>query len=216
MADPVIVEMLQGADKADGRVVSTVDEILGRLVATGQARKMRIPPRLVGVHPKNRNGCGVSAVEVHAHWGKIVFMGYTTVGQNPVCIEDDDSKSIALFTNELQQKTAGLGVVDIDTIKYGSLSNSHTNQFLVALDLEVESDEPLLTVEGRMNKSKVSVDKKLMDAVENGLTWLVLSSSVAKLYPTLPDLVQWARNFVGTTQQAESNIGLLAKIQAHK
>ena len=62
-------------DLADDRIVSAVDEILKELEQQGLADRMSIPPKLMGVHPCNRDGYGISATEVHALGSEIVSMG---------------------------------------------------------------------------------------------------------------------------------------------
>ena len=54
-----IQSLLQG--QAEDRIVSTVDEILRELEQQCLAYRLSIPPRLMGVHPCNRDGYGISA-----------------------------------------------------------------------------------------------------------------------------------------------------------
>lgn len=214
MAEERISKMLSSVGKADARLVSVVDEVLASLEKSGLAYRLRIPPKLVGVHPANRNGYGVSAIEVHALGAEIVKMGWSpVVTRHAVCVEDTDS-TIANFTSKLQSSTIGLGKVDAGTIKYGSLSCSHTNQFLVAVLCEVETTHASLAVDGRMSAGKLGVDEKLADALTGGLEWLVLSSVVPTLYPSLVDLVQCAKNATGAVQRKENEIQVLLKIQS--
>ena len=214
--DPTIVAMLRGLEKTDGRLVSSIDDILQRLLDARMAYQMRIPPKMVGVHPANRGGYGVSAVEVHALGADIVKMGWSPAATaHAVCIEDDESKSIAGFSERLSKSTQGLGVVEASMIKYGSVSCSHTNQFLVAALCGVKSDQESLVVDECISVSKITAsDAKLADALNGGLNWLVLSSTVAKLYPTLAELVQYARNATGAAQRNETEMQALSKIQS--
>lgn len=215
MADPAVVKMLEGIDKSDARLLSIVDDVLKRLVEIGQARYMRIPPKLVGVHPANRSGFGVSAIEVHALGSEIVRRGWLPdATTSAVCMQDDDSKTIAKHSYRLSTTTPGLGVVDQSEIAYGSLACTHTNQFLVAVECEVESEYESLTIEGRMSRNKFPNDRRLLDALDHGLTWLVLKAEVGAAYPQLADIVQWARNATGATQRKESEVEVLVKIQA--
>ena len=64
--DHVIAAQIESIDKEDAQFVAIIDTIVGRLQDQKLAFRIQIPPRLVGVHPANRGGYGVSAVEVHA------------------------------------------------------------------------------------------------------------------------------------------------------
>ena len=214
--DALIANQLESIDKEDAQLISIIDNIVGRLVDQRLAWTMKIPPKFVGVHPANRGGYGVSAVEVHALGRDIVKMGWSTAATaHAVCIEDGPDKSIAKFSVRSSHSTPGLGVVDESTIKYGSLACSHTNQFLVAVLSQIESEHEVLTIAGRMSPAKLGArDPKLAQALEHGLSWLVLSAQVADLYPRLPDLLQHARNATGAVQRLESEFATLSRIQS--
>ena len=214
-ADPIIVDLLASIDHKYAKAVSKVDDILSRLVSQKLAWKLRLPPRQVGVHPSNRGGYAVSAIEVHALGADIVYMGWRPEETaHAVCVEDDACLSIARFSYELSCSDIGLGKVPQEEIKYGSLACSHTNQFLVAVICGVETDDEELAVDGRLSASKLSDDLKLKDALEHGLTWLVISATAASLYPTLCDKVQQARNTPGKAQRQETEVALLVRMQS--
>lgn len=202
-----------------GKAVSVVDDVLENLVAAGLAWRMRLPPRHVGVHPCNRGGYGVSAIHVHDLGRDVVEMGWSpSATAHAVCIEDNAAGDIATFNVRMSSASAGLGKVPGQEIKYGSLSCSHTNQFLVAVLCAVETEEEALVVDiavdKRMSASKLSSDAKLKDALEHGLTWLVISSTVDKLYPGFADIVQDTRNRTGAAQRNETEMQVLLRIQS--
>ena len=213
--DPEIVAKIAALTKQDARLVSGVDEILRIFEDRKLAHRMRLPPKMVGVHPANRNGYGVSSTEVHSIGAQIVDMGWlSSATAHAICIEDGADRKIAAFTSKLAKSTSGLGIVDPSEIKYGSLGCSHTNQFMVAALCGVESEFEKLTLDGKMSVSKISVDPGLKDALENGLSWLVLSSQIDALYPQFADLVQYAMNAPGAVQRNENEMQILVKIQS--
>ncbi len=61
MADPSIIKLLASVEKGDARLVSVVDEVLGKLEEQKLVWRAHIPPCAVGVHPDTRGGYGVSA-----------------------------------------------------------------------------------------------------------------------------------------------------------
>jgi hypothetical protein len=131
--------------------------------------------------------------------------------KDAVCMEDDGRCRI--FTARLSSCSPRLSVPAEGQIKYGSLACSHTNQFLCCLLDEVESDESTIAEQGRMSIAKCC-DVVLSDALANGIEWLVLPAHVGVDYPSLPQLVQSARNATGQVQHQESELQLLLKVHA--
>ena len=77
--DQEIMALIASSDHEDEEgmgVVAAVDKILARLEHTKLAYRLSVPPRLMGVHPCNRNGYGVSAIEMQALGVKIFRMGF--------------------------------------------------------------------------------------------------------------------------------------------
>lgn len=214
--DGEIVAWLAQAKEQDGRLVSVVDSVLDRLEKQGLAYRLSIPARFVGVHHQNRSGYGVSEPEVHALGSEIIGMGWSWQAcSHAVCIEDDDKKSVEQFTLKAKRSSEGLGVARAGEIRYGSLSCSHTNQFLCAVLDEVPCSIPEISSHGRICRAQLeSHDDALKGALSNGLKWLVLKACVGELYPSLCDLVQEACNGPGQSQRSESEMQILLRIQA--
>ena len=62
-----IVALLSGIDKGEKQqVVQAVDKIIGLLEESKLAYRQSINPSLVGCHMVNRNGYGLSPIEVHS------------------------------------------------------------------------------------------------------------------------------------------------------
>ena len=212
-ANPAILRLLREADQT--KLVKTVDDVMKHLVEDDLVYKCRIPSDLVGVHPSNRDGYGVSEEAVHSLGGDIVLLGFSmSATASAVCIEDGDGK-VAEFTKKICNGSEKLASVQPSEIKYGSLSCSHTNQFLRAANAEVPSTNEVLQVGGRINVAKITQnDSELKCALKEGLVWTVLKASVATLYPAFPTMLQAAKNAVGQIQQHETEVQLLMRIQA--
>jgi len=154
--DPEIQRLLQ---QPDDRIVSVVDEVLSMLETQKLAYRFSIPPKMVGVHPCNRDGYGISATEVHALGSEIVRMGWSwSACSHAVCIEDDKDGSIEGYTMTLLQGSDGLGSVAPGQVKYGSLACGHTNRFLCAVLDQVPSEHANLCIDGRMSMTKVTAN----------------------------------------------------------
>ena len=73
----VIVEILLSIDKGRlSQVVQAIDKILCMLEEVKLAYRLTIAPELVGCHMANRNGYGLSAIEVHSVGADIVRLGW--------------------------------------------------------------------------------------------------------------------------------------------
>ena len=199
---------------ADSRLVSVVDAVLEELERNALAWRVQLPPRLVGIHPKNRGGWGVAGGDVHKLGSKIVAMGWSPQATaHAVCVEDPDGTAAA-FTGRLVAESDGLLAANSKDVKFGSLACTHTNQFLVCAAAGVKTDFENIAVNGKMSLHKCGQDEKLREAMTNGLTWLVISSKAVRDFPSLPDLVQAARNATGAVHSREDSIQLLQKAQS--
>ena len=164
--DSSIAKLLASVEKGDARIVSVVDEVLMHLEQKKLVWRAHLPPCCVGVHPDNRGGYGVSAPEVHRLGATITAVGWShDATAHAVAVEDKDRRT-AIFMQNLVVSSPGLGKVDPSEIRYGSLSCSHTNQFLVAALCQVETEQQSLAVGGRMSADMLGGrDPKMKEAL---------------------------------------------------
>ena len=216
-ADPFIEELIRRTKQGDGKLCTTVETILQRLLEQNQAYKRQIYPAEVGIHPRNRDGGGVSWSHVHTLGSNLATLGFVWEEcSHAVCVEDDSQMTIAHFTDKfLAAAHPHLAKANVHRIKYGSLSCSHTNQFLCAAAAAVPCNEPALIEGQRMSLAKICKgDPDMKEAMEKGLKWLVLKATAVKLYPALPDLIQAARNAPGQLHKPESQIQVMMRMSA--
>ena len=209
-----IVSLIEDAKREGGKIVMIVDAILAILLTTKLAHRQTLPPSVVGIHPANRDGLGVSATEVHALGVDITAMGWSPEAcSHAVCIEVDTEGAIIGFTMKVKNESEGLASCTASQIAYGSLSCSHTNQFLCCVIAATPSQHESLCSDGRMSKAMLSdKDQGLSKAIVEGLAWIVLQKEVGLLYPDLPDLIQKARNDPGRAQRQEGEVQVLLRI----
>ena len=213
--NPTIVGLLAKVDNSDRtKIVSTVDTILDILEKENFAYRKQIHPSAIGVHPCNRNGYGISPIEVHALGETIVKLGWSwNACSHAVCIEDDAKSTIGSFTQKLSQSASGLAPKTASDIVAGSLSCSHTTAFLDAVNNAVPTTSLTLAVDDCLPRANiVDRDPKFGEALDKGLNWLVLRSSVAEMYPSLLELVQHAKNVGTEAARRESEVQLLLRI----
>ena len=76
--DESIVELIKAAQTDEGKLSSSAQQLLKRLLDQSQAYIASIKPDEVGIHPANRDGGGVEEAHVHVLGAKIatlVFFG---------------------------------------------------------------------------------------------------------------------------------------------
>ena len=83
-----IVDILSVIDKGEKhQVVAAVDKILALLEESKLVYRQSIQPHLVGCHMVNRNGYGLSPIEVHAVGAEIVKLGWSwSACAHAVCV----------------------------------------------------------------------------------------------------------------------------------
>jgi hypothetical protein len=144
---------------------------------------------------------------------EIVQMGWSfNAVAHATAIEDDSIGTISEFTRTICSSDR-LATFVSGQIKYGSLSRSHTNACLAGVIDEVVCGVESISENGRMSMSKVTAgDAKLKQALEQGIEWFVFRAQVAALYPSLPAIVQQAKNLVGQSQREESELQLMLRM----
>ena len=211
-----IDEILRSLGKSDGvGLGSATDKVLVELESMGWVQKQRLPPRVVGVDPSNRDGMGVNAETVHSLGADILAMGFSwSQVASAVCIEEaPQSKTIRDFNADLAVGSGRLPAPLPEDIKYGSLSCSHTNMFLRCLWAGVESSDEDMSENGHLSLDKVSRrDAEFGRAAREGLEWKILSHKVRSRFPKLLSLVQRARNAPNAATRAEHEVQVMLRM----
>ena len=102
--NPKIVALLASAQdetQVASKICAVVDQITVILLSENLAYYMQIPCRKVGVHPKNRDGYGVSGINSQ-HIGLHIFkLGFSWKAcKDATCFEDGPEKEIELAKND--------------------------------------------------------------------------------------------------------------------
>ena len=159
-----IVSLIEDAKREGGKIVMIVDAILAILLTAKLAHRQTLPPSVVGIHPANRDGLGVSATEVHALGVDITAMGWSPEAcSHAVCIEADTEGAIIDFTMKVKNESEGLASCTASEISYGSLF--HTNQVLCCVLAGIASQHGSLCSDGRMSKGMLAERQRLVQGV---------------------------------------------------
>ena len=216
-----IRELIASALAIDGQekegLVSALEEIFEILIKLELAYYAILPPMRVGIHPDHRYGLGIVASWMHTLMAKIVRMGWSDDGAaGAVCVEDDDDdQTCAKYTINMQQGSELFGTQTMAQIAFGSLAGGHSNQGLVAIKSGAVCEHEILSFEGRMSEAKIVDYRPRMGVkINKGKYWLVLKAIVILLFPSLPRLIQAARQATGQVQNCEGIFELLQCIQS--
>ena len=116
----------------------------------------------------------------------------------------------AIEANDRWIKLSGGLLPELSQLKLLSVGGAHTNGFLRAIRAGCRTTEPKLADEsGKLNKDALCVNRaEFRDAVEHGLSWLVIHAEAQVVWPMLPQLVQKALNTQAEGQQSEVEVML--------
>ena len=199
-----------------GTLVRSMESLYGLLVDSKLMYRQRIPSTFVGVHPLNRDGCGVSTRHIADLTRDLLQLGWSASQFQGICVEVPpvDSAAVLTFNQNLVEQSLGkLAPVSPETMKFATLAGSHTNQVLRCFLNGTLSDVSEVCTEGRLDMMKLQAkDGAFHDACLNGVTWRVVSRQVVERFPAFCKLAQSAANASGHIAREETELQLCRKI----
>lgn len=183
----------------------------------GLLYEVRVHSKYVGVHPLNRDGCGVNARGVHDLINNISHIGFDWGAVKALAVEVDNTSaaSVLEFNRKLVASSQGALAPIEEPIRFVSLEGSHTNQALRCFHYQCSHSSEMLTESGKLSTHKLQLrDAAFADAVQNGLTWRVVSGSVISAFPAMAFVLQAAGNAAGQISQGESEMQLLRRVHS--
>ena len=145
----------------------------------------------------NRDGEGITETGVVRVGDGIGVLGCSkqVLEENAICVEENpNNKKIEQFTKEVTDVSDRLQTVTSGMVKYGSLGNGHSYQFLCSAIDGAAWEGDLADENGRLCKKKlaeVGVDESLLKA---GVEWEVIAYQVDAEFPDIATIVQSAIN----------------------
>lgn len=179
-------------------------------------------PSFVHIHDQNRDGYGAAGLDVHALLGDVLSVGWDWSCPNPIACElsPADVARVERFNLDLVRASEGgecaLAPVEAGSVKFASLSASHTNAMLRLLAAGCPykgtcADQ--VTVSGMLSmESLMKHDPQFHDAATLGLSWTVISQTVMNAYPGLASLIQEAANTGGQIQRKEGELQMARRL----
>lgn len=195
-------------------LVQSVKQILAELASAGLVYQMKLLPKLVGCHPINRDGFGISPSAVHELASSIFSLGFDHGETRCVCVEvRPGDTDINKFNEDMVAMSAGKLAALESEVRYASLCGGHTNQVLRCIAAGVCHDDERMTHHGALCVDKIrSVDSIYADAATHGMNWTVLNYRVPEVFPTLPQLIQASGNATTQISKGEHELQVLRKL----
>ena len=194
--------------KAEDGQMARCGQLLEVLKKHQLAWCQQVNSSLIGVHPENRDGSGISMSHVHRLCSEFYELGFSNDLTNNVAVEVAPGDSSCLNFNSKLALEAGGKLPPAEVIgmlRYGSVSGSHSNMVMRMFLYQVPHADERLTVGGKLSIEKVKLeDPAYAEAIENGMRWTIIASVVIERFPRLPLLLQAAANSQNQVAQTES------------
>ncbi|CAE7453961.1 unnamed protein product, partial [Symbiodinium sp. CCMP2456] len=194
-----------------------MDAVYKLLTDAGLMYTQKVSSTFIGVHPSNRDGCGVSTKHVHDLLADLVSLGWSQSEFKGLCVEVSDSErsSVYQWNKELVDNSDGQ-LPDFPSeahVKYATIGGSHTNQVLRCFLSKVPSSAVGVTDGARLSLNRLQeLDRDFWTACTEGATWRVISGIVPERFPSFCGLAQSAANASGHVAREESELQLCRKI----
>ncbi|CAE7466606.1 unnamed protein product [Symbiodinium sp. CCMP2592] len=208
-------------EAADGeKMVKVVEATLDLLRKNHLLSTMKLEPKLVGVHPSNRDGYGVNPQDVLDLVDSIIDVGFVKGRVHAVGVEVESQHVRDWNSNLFASANGGLGSMEPDLLKVTSICGSHTNSALRLFRDAVPHSNELVCTGGRLSMEMLkNRDPAFHEAATEGLSWDVISAAVAREVPEILELVSRSGNTSLQRREHELQVlrrihGLYCKMQA--
>lgn len=199
-------EAIKGA--SSGTLVQGTQRVYGVLQKHGLLRRQVVQPGLVGCHRENRDGFGLSVKDVSELTTAIKEVGFDHGAINAVAVELSPDDELTFQFNEKLARDSGYMLPSIPRhqLKFASLAGSHTNAALRLIAAGAEHTDGDLCVRGRLALEQVrQVDAEFARAVDEGVSWRIISLQAMEPFPELGPLIQAAANSSGQLARVNMN-----------
>ena len=206
-------EAIKGA--SSGTLVQGTQRVYGVLQKHGLLRRQVVQPGLVGCHRDNRDGFGLSVKDVSELITAIKEVGFDHGAINAVAVELSPDDELTFQFNEKLARDSGymLPSVPRHQLKFASLAGSHTNAALRLIAAGAEHTDGDLCVRGRLALEQVrQVDAEFARAVDEGVSWRIISLQAMEAFPELGPLIQAAANSSGQLARGEHELQIMHRM----
>ena len=200
-----------------GSLVRSMEQVYGLLAEQGLLYEQKVQSSFIGVHPSNRDGCGVSAKHVQELLADLVHLGWSPKEFRGLCVEVSEKERDRVYSwnQELAENSQGQlpPFQSATQLKFATLAGSHTNQVLRCFLAKTPSDFAKLAEGGRLSLSALQAsDSGFYEACMEGACWRIVSQVIPEHFPSFCQLAQAAANASGHVAREESELQLCRKI----
>lgn len=198
---------------------AVVESLLEAMQKTGISKTIRIHPSKIITHPKNRYGCGVTPEDVHESIDDIIQLRWNDSLFKGLCTDvphQHRDEWLRFNTEMVAGSRELLAPVDVNAAEFAALRGNHTvSGHRCILASGKHDSDPDITEHGLLSYSKVINKCPSMELpLTIGAQWTFIPSRFLEAYPGLDCIIQATGNFMNNTAKAESDIQILAKVQA--
>ena len=189
-----IGQLLARAEAGDG-LVKAGEQVLELLRGCNVVQRMRLPPKAVGIHPSNRDGLGINALDVHSLINDVLEVGFVPSLVHAVATEIDGREQRQWNEDLVSSAGGALGVLEGDSLRAVSLCGGHTNFMLRCFLDGVQHEEGPVTLNGKLSLEALQkTDPCFHQAAVQGVEWDLVPLQVLREWPQLADVIQRAGN----------------------
>ena len=200
---------------SDAKIALLKDLMIKECLDYKYAYYMRMHPKMMGVHPTNRGGEGLTWHRAHSRLELIHKAGFSlpAIKENAVGIEDHPiDRHIEKFTLENCALSEHYARYEAGQIKGGTLGAGHANHGFACLHDRVPCTVESISEGGYMSQEKCFVDEGIRKSTTQGLEFLMFRWEIEAHFPELMDMVQSALNATSQAAEGEKWPQLLLKI----
>ena len=214
-ADPIRAILLSYADNNIG-VCGADFQIINILFKKGQCSRKKLHALKVGIHRRNRGSVIGHSMEVPLLMGEISDHFWNPEQcAHALCVEIEagDYEDENAFRDWCESATVDFPIVVRGSLEAVALACSHTNCGLRAIAAGCLSTDTRLGDGVHYDVEVIrKKDKVFAEAVDEGMTWVVVLAVVLQMYPELVELWTVSRNTQGHIQRPENEITGLSKL----
>jgi hypothetical protein len=205
------VQKMIDITKESLNVVSGVQALIDLLEKHNLIYKVKANILQIGVHRLNRDGYGLNAQDCHDLMDDYISVGFSKRAIFCICVEAED-EDLKFNDNLVREADGALGHIEINGIRYVTLSASHTC-FSMRLIMQrvAHSGDPRICVDGKLCPVKASTySEQLAEVLKDGLDVIVFPRELVREVPDLPGLVQSMGN--AGLQRGEHDVQMLLRL----
>ena len=219
-AKPLLLAVIRQYYEPKTGLITLRDRIYKILMQWGLMSLMTVSCDQLGTHPINRWDTSIDPSEVILKVAKLCTSGFSlNETHGAVCVErlpgakgdsyeTANAEVAARSNNMLMSVTKG-------SLRYFTITNSHTNQSMRSAKSGAPCDNPEVSHDGKLNMGKIrTLDPLYADATDEGMKWWCIRAIVEETFPMVLQIIAEADNVPHAIAKQDTLLQIAFK--AHK